>query len=225
MNTNNSSDVEDITDNESISSSIDNLSDNENLELDSENEQGVGSDIDSDDDENSLDEKSNINSKEPIVNPNIDLLLDSNNESSKKKQSTKIDYYDSDSDEDEEKFFKFKKSNIKDQLSTYHSNLNQYNNDEIEKLSQINLENGIINDEFHKTTPILTKYEKTRILGFRAKQINLGNKPFIEIPEGLSDGYQIALLELEQKKMPFIIRRPLPNGSSEFWKVKDLEIL
>ena len=225
MDTNNSSDIEDITDNESISSSIDNLSDNENLEIDSENEEPDGSDIDSEDDENSEDEKPNINSKEPLVNPNIDLLLDSNNESSKKKHSTKVDYYDSDSDEDEEKFFKFKKSNIKNQLSTYHSNLNQYNNDEIEKMSQINLENGIINDEFHKTTPILTKYEKTRILGFRAKQINLGNKPFIEVPEGLCDGYQIALLELEQKKMPFIIRRPLPNGTSEFWKVRDLEIL
>ena len=223
MDTNNSSDVENISDNESISSSIDNLSDTENLEIDSDNENDSESDSDNNDDAQS--KNLNINSKEPLINPNIDLLLDHNNQSSKKKLSTKIDYYDSDSDEDEEKFFKFKKSNIKDQLSLYHSNLNQYNNDEIEKMSQINLEDGIIKDDFHKTTPILTKYEKTRILGFRAKQINLGNKPFIEVPEGLCDGYQIALLELEQKKMPFIIRRPLPNGSSEFWKVKDLEIL
>ena len=39
------------------------------------------------------------------------------------------------------------------------------------------------------------------------------------------DGYNIALLELEQKKIPFIIQRPMPNGGSEYWKVSDLEII
>ena len=32
-------------------------------------------------------------------------------------------------------------------------------------------------------------------------------------------------MELEQNKIPFIIRRPLPNGSSEYWRVQDLTIL
>ena len=35
----------------------------------------------------------------------------------------------------------------------------------------------------------------------------------------------IAQEEFKQKKMPFIIRRPLPDGSSEYWKIEDLEIL
>jgi hypothetical protein len=39
------------------------------------------------------------------------------------------------------------------------------------------------------------------------------------------DGYQIALLELEQKKLPFIIKRPYPNGGVEYWNVGDLEVL
>ena len=39
------------------------------------------------------------------------------------------------------------------------------------------------------------------------------------------DGLTIAEEELKQKKIPFIIRRPLPNGASEYWKVKDLEML
>ena len=39
------------------------------------------------------------------------------------------------------------------------------------------------------------------------------------------EGLTIAEKELEDKKVPFIIRRPLPNGSSEYWKVKDLEML
>ena len=33
----------------------------------------------------------------------------------------------------------------------------------------------------------------------------------------------MAELELAEKRIPFIIRRPLPNGGSEYWNVKDLE--
>jgi len=39
------------------------------------------------------------------------------------------------------------------------------------------------------------------------------------------DGYLIALKELDQKKIPFIIQRPLPNGGSEYWRLCDLEML
>ena len=39
------------------------------------------------------------------------------------------------------------------------------------------------------------------------------------------DGYLIALKELEQKKIPFIIQRPLPNGGCEYWRLTDLEII
>ena len=39
------------------------------------------------------------------------------------------------------------------------------------------------------------------------------------------DGHIIALMELKQGKIPFIIRRPMPNGGSEYWKVNDLKII
>jgi DNA-directed RNA polymerase I, II, and III subunit RPABC2 len=96
---------------------------------------------------------------------------------------------------------------------------------EIEELAKTTRDkNNIIIDNNHKTIPILTKYEKTRILGQRAKQINNGSKPYINIPEDIIDGYLIAEVELKEKKIPFIIRRPLPNGKFEYWKIKDLEI-
>ena len=85
--------------------------------------------------------------------------------------------------------------------------------------------NNIVIDELHKTIPMLTKYEKTRVLGIRAKQINNGAKPMTKVPDNVMDGYLIALKELEEKIIPVIIRRPLPNGSSEYWKLKDLEII
>ena len=78
---------------------------------------------------------------------------------------------------------------------------------------------GIIIDPLHKTLPILTRYEKAKILGLRAKQINHGAKPFVEIPRDVIDGHTIAYMELTQNNIPFIIRRPLPNGGSEYWKV------
>jgi len=78
-------------------------------------------------------------------------------------------------------------------------------------------------DPLHTTTPILSKYEYARVLGVRAKQINAGSPPFVETT--LVDGYLIAQLELQQKKIPFIIRRPLPNGEHEYWRVSDLELI
>jgi hypothetical protein len=39
------------------------------------------------------------------------------------------------------------------------------------------------------------------------------------------DGYLIALKEFEQKKIPFILRRPLPNGGCEYWRLSDLEMI
>jgi DNA-directed RNA polymerase subunit K/omega len=49
--------------------------------------------------------------------------------------------------------------------------------------------------------------------------------PFVKVPEGVIDGYLIALKELEEKKIPFIIRRPLPNRGSEYWHLEDLQII
>ena len=59
---------------------------------------------------------------------------------------------------------------------------------------------NIIVDELHKTVPILTKYEKTRILGERTKQINNGSKPFVDVQNDIIDGYLIACKELEEKR-------------------------
>ena len=86
-------------------------------------------------------------------------------------------------------------------------------------------DDNIIIDPLHKTAPFLTKYEYTKILGVRAKQLDTGATPFVKVPENMIDSYLIAKLELAEKRIPFIIRRPIANGSSEYWNLKDLEIL
>tara|TARA_B100001287_G_scaffold207114_1_gene176129 strand:+ start:187 stop:879 length:693 start_codon:yes stop_codon:yes gene_type:complete len=137
--------------------------------------------------------------------------------------------YDSDSetdDYDENEFKKLDNELKQDYLMQYHQESKIHNFDEILSMCKIirNKKNVIV-DELHKTVPILTKYEKTRILGERTKQINNGSKPFVEVQNDIIDGYLIACKELEEKKMPFIIRRPLPSGGSEYWHLKDLEVI
>ncbi len=95
--------------------------------------------------------------------------------------------------------------------------------DEIEALSQVVREGNRIVDKNHMTNPILTKYEKTKVLGQRTKQLNSGCKPYIDVPNNIIDSYLIAQMELKAKKIPVIIRRPVSYLKSEYWKLEDLE--
>ena len=132
---------------------------------------------------------------------------------------------DDDADEDGELYLKKFDKDINDNyLLNFHPECALHNYDEVLAMSKvIRDKNGIIIDDLHRTIPYLTKYERARILGQRAKQINSGATAFVKVPENVIDGYLIAELELQEKRVPFIIRRPMPNGGSEYWSIKDLE--
>lgn len=73
------------------------------------------------------------------------------------------------------------------------------------------------------TDPCLTKYEKTKVLAERTQQIENGALLYIPLTDKLTTAYSIALEEFNQKKLPFIICRPLPNSKEyEYWKLNDL---
>lgn len=80
-------------------------------------------------------------------------------------------------------------------------------------------------DENHRSYPYVTNYEKTRIIGLRSNQLSLGSKPFIIVPKHVTDVREIARLEFDQKRLPMIIKRPMPNGTAEYWRLSDLIIL
>ena len=129
-------------------------------------------------------------------------------------------------DEDNETYQKLDHELDRDILLEYHPEAKYSSYNEVLAQSKIvRNKNGEIIDELHTTLPFLTKYEKARILGLRAKQINNGSEPFVNIPNNVIDGSIIAEMELKQNKIPFIIRRPIPNGGSEYWKISDLELL
>jgi len=133
---------------------------------------------------------------------------------------------DEDDDDDDDYFQRLDELNKSDIVNKYHPELLINNNNEIELLSIIKRnEQGVIIDPLHRTVPFITKYERARVLGERAKQLNMGAKPLVEVGPEVIDGYLIALKEYEDKKIPFILKRPLPNGGCEYWKLKDLEII
>ncbi|XP_008802510.1 DNA-directed RNA polymerases II, IV and V subunit 6A-like [Phoenix dactylifera] len=72
-----------------------------------------------------------------------------------------------------------------------------------------------------RTTKYMTKYERARILGTRALQISMNAPVMVEL-EGETDPLEIAMKELRERKIPFTIRRYLPDGSYEDWGVDEL---
>ncbi|KAL4898247.1 DNA-directed RNA polymerase I, II, and III subunit Rpb6 [Aspergillus ambiguus] len=81
-------------------------------------------------------------------------------------------------------------------------------------------EKKVANDQ-RTTTPYMTKYERARVLGTRALQISM-NAPVLVDLEGETDPLQIAIKELNQKKIPLIVRRYMPDGSYEDWTCEEL---
>ena len=75
------------------------------------------------------------------------------------------------------------------------------------------------------TPPFLTLYERTKVLSLRASQLAHGSPPFINVTSNLTNVFDVAKAELEAKRLPYILKRPLPNGEYEFWRLADLILL
>ena len=71
------------------------------------------------------------------------------------------------------------------------------------------------------TTKYMTKYERARVLGTRALQISMNAPVMIDIG-GETDPLKIAMKELQERKIPMIIRRYLPDNSYEDWSLDEL---
>ncbi len=192
----------------------------------------AGSDDDDDDDDVDADDDVDLDIDDDDDEDDDAVFGKDNNDMDVDSQV--IDFSDGDEvdDDDDElddttnhlqKFNETLKQNI---ITEHHPELIIQNYHEVEELCVvIRNEDGTINDPRHRTVPFITKYEKAKILGERAKQINAGATPFVDVNQEIIDGYLIALAEFEQKKIPMIIRRPLPNGQSEYWKLEDLEFI
>jgi DNA-directed RNA polymerase I, II, and III subunit RPABC2 len=78
----------------------------------------------------------------------------------------------------------------------------------------------------NRTNNILYKYEKVKIIGIRAQQIQQGAPSYIRIdPLVPFNAREIAKTELLAGKIPFMISRKMPDGKVEYWRLDDLMIL
>ena len=206
-------------------------SDNDDVEsnIDDETKDKDDKLLENDDDDDELEDEELENEE---INQENELYTYESDDKNQKKNifdNSKVKYskYDYEvEDLDENDFYKFNDELKKNHILNYHNECLYKNFNEIKELCKTTRDkNGIIIDEFHKTIGILTKYEKTKILGMRVKQLNNGAAPYINVSEKIIDNYLIAETELKDKKLPFIIQRPLPNNNFEYWKLQDLDIL
>ena len=206
--------------------------DDEDVEQEIENDEDEEEDEDDDDEEDDDDDEEEDDSGE--------YENDEEHRESKKTRKTlkrggkkpeiadeeEIQYGIESDDEDDAELDKFDEATREQYLLDFHPESLAIDFDQVRAMcSLVRNEAGDIIDPFHKTIPVLTKYEKARILGLRAKQLNSNVSPNIDVPSNIIDGYLIAEMELKEKRIPFIIRRPLPNGTSEYWRLEDLEVL
>lgn len=82
----------------------------------------------------------------------------------------------------------------------------------------------------YRSLPIMTKYEFNQLMSLRTLHLAKGAPPMVDMPEGMRIQSnmrlrEIALQELKEKKLPYIMKRPMPNGKTEYWKVEDLDLV
>lgn len=84
--------------------------------------------------------------------------------------------------------------------------------------------------------PIMTIYEFDKIIALRTQQIASGAPLFVDVDESKAMGNnlniksnmelrQIALRELIEGRLPFMVERKLPNNKKEYYRLKDLDLV
>jgi DNA-directed RNA polymerase subunit K/omega len=123
----------------------------------------------------------------------------------------------------------FKADDIKETVKSWHPQESIPNWETIRPLLTVHRTEGeqVVDDQHHSFFK-LTKFEFTKILGLRKQQLDGGAEAFLETD--LTDTYQIALEEMRQKLLPFVICRPFPTcpdypPKMEYFRLSDLENL
>jgi len=81
----------------------------------------------------------------------------------------------------------------------------------------------------YRSLPIMTKYEFDQIIGLRTMHLSRGAPPLVDIPEDFKvisniNLREIAQRELVEKRLPYMVKRMMPNGKAEYWSVAELDL-
>lgn len=82
-------------------------------------------------------------------------------------------------------------------------------------------------DPNHRSQAWLSQFERTKIIGFRSNQLAQGAKAYVDLSKHkhIVNTGEIARLELNEGRLPFIVARLMPDGQFEFWSLADLLLL
>lgn len=81
-----------------------------------------------------------------------------------------------------------------------------------------------------RSLPLMTKYEFDEVIGLRTMHLSKGAPPLVDLPANFKittnlQLREIALQELERNRLPYIIKRPMPHGKTEYIRVEDLDLV
>lgn len=75
--------------------------------------------------------------------------------------------------------------------------------------------------------PLMTKYEFNLVISTRSNQLSLGAQPFVDTSslqtKSNMELRNIALQEFKEGKLPYIIKRSLPNNKFEYYRIRDMD--
>lgn len=85
------------------------------------------------------------------------------------------------------------------------------------------------NTSEYRSTSVMTKYEFNQLISLRITHLANGAIPFVQMPEDMKvtsnmELRRIALMELREGKLPYLVKRTMPNNKIEYWKIKDMDL-
>ena len=76
---------------------------------------------------------------------------------------------------------------------------------------------------------IMTKYEFNQLIGLRTMHISRGAPPLVDVGnlhvKSNMDLRAVAIRELMEGKLPYMVKRAMPNNKTEYWAVSDLDLV
>ena len=78
------------------------------------------------------------------------------------------------------------------------------------------------------SNPEMTKYEFNLIMSTRTNQLALGAQAFVDVSNLKTQSNMqlrnVALQEFREGKLPYIIKRSLPNNKFEYYRIRDMDL-
>lgn len=81
----------------------------------------------------------------------------------------------------------------------------------------------------HASNNIMTKYEFNSMISLRTMHLSKGAPPLVDLPADFHiarnmELRSIAIRELREGRLPYLVRRQMPNGKPEYLRVSEMDL-